>query len=81
MASSEPTTLIEHFAPCRDPRLVKKTRHILLDVVVMAIKECLVTIDAIGCQKAIAQQKGYNLRVKRQRLIDLSGLGVPVRRI
>ena len=37
MTPSEPTTLIEHFAPLQDPRIVKKTRHILLDVVVIAI--------------------------------------------
>jgi predicted transposase YbfD/YdcC len=37
MTPSEPTTLIEHFAPLQAPRIVKKTRHILLDVVVMAI--------------------------------------------
>jgi predicted transposase YbfD/YdcC len=37
MTPSEPTTLIEHFTPLQDPRMINKNRHKLLDVVVIAI--------------------------------------------
>jgi predicted transposase YbfD/YdcC len=37
MTPSEPTTLSEHFTPLRDPRMINKNRHKLLDVVVIAI--------------------------------------------
>jgi len=37
MKGSEPTSLVEHFASLEDPRAIKKTRHELLDIVVIAI--------------------------------------------
>ena len=35
--SSEPTSLVEHFASLEDPRVLKKNQHKLLDIVVIAI--------------------------------------------
>jgi hypothetical protein len=37
MKPSEPNSLVEHFASLKDPRIVKKNRHKLLDIVVIAI--------------------------------------------
>ncbi len=37
MNPSEPRSLIEHFASLPDPRIIKKNRHKLLDIVVIAI--------------------------------------------
>ena len=34
--SSEPTSLVEHFALLKDPRMLSKNEHNLLDVVVIA---------------------------------------------
>ncbi len=45
MTTSEPTSLIEHFAPLRDPRITKKSRHELLDIVVIAICAIICSAD------------------------------------
>jgi len=54
-----------HFSQLKDPRLDRKKRHGLLNIIAitaipellkdLTIQGCLVTIDAMGCQRQIAQ--------------------------
>ncbi len=52
MTPSEPTSLIKHFATLKDPGIVKKNRHNLLDIIAISI---YATICGTDCWVSIAE--------------------------
>ena len=64
---------LKHFAQLRDPRVARTREHLLEEILLMVLAAVLsgtvVTIDAMGCQRAIAekivgQKADYILAVK-----------------
>ena len=59
------TRLVEHFSVLEDSRCAGKVLHHLIDILVIIVpelldslmlKDSIVTIDAMGCQRAITEK-------------------------